>query len=164
MKTRIHPSFAKPFAFLLILLAIFFLWISSMGSPFDSGGSTPARKIDRAERRWNSKGIRSYSIRVRVWRFWDRQEYSLVVRDGEIADSSSTCVPDGPSMPCCTACFEPGDFTVPGLFANAREKATASSITFDSEYGFPSIIVYNVPGISDEEQEWKVVVFHPESP
>jgi Family of unknown function (DUF6174) len=126
--------------------------------------STPKKKIDRAERKWNSRGINSYSIRVRVSGFWDQQEYTLVVRDGEVLDSSSTCVPAGPGEPCCTACFEPEDFTVPGLFANARDKASLSKITFDLYYGFPSTINYNNPAIADEEEEWKVLKFNPESP
>ena len=134
-----------------------------IGPTSDPAWSTPKNKIERAERKWNSKGISSYRIRVRVWGFWDQQEYTLIVRDGKVVDSSSSCVPDGSSEPCCTACFEPEDFTVPGLFANARDKASLSKITFDPYYGFPSTISYNNTAIADEEQEWNVLEFVPES-
>jgi hypothetical protein len=130
----------------------------------DPAWSTPEKEIERAERKWNRKQISSYRMKVRVWRFWDDQSYAVVIHEGKVVDSSSTCVPAGSSEPCCTACFKPEDFTVPGLFAAARAKASMAKITFNPYYGFPSKINYNNTALADEEEEWIVLEFQPENP
>lgn len=129
----------------------------------DPAWSTSEGQINRAEKFWNRQGITSYRIKVRLWTFWNDQSYSVVVRGGKVVDSSATCLEDSPGEPCPVYNFDPDRFTVPGLFAAARDKASMAKITFDPVYGFPAIISYNHTAIADEEEEWTVLEFHPES-
>jgi hypothetical protein len=99
-----------------------------------------------------------------VWGFWHQQTYTVVVHERKVVDSFATCAPVSPNEPCQVYEFDPEAFTVPGLFAVARDKASLSKITFDFYYGFPSTISYNYTAIADEEEEWKVLEFVPESP
>jgi hypothetical protein len=60
--------------------------------------------------------------------------------------------------------FDPGTYTVPGLFALARSLAEANSgsaveIDFDDTYGFPRWINYDLADAVDEDQAWGVRAF-----
>jgi hypothetical protein len=169
--TRIRFSLSeRPGSFFIILLL--YLLLAGCANPTprfvgptsDPAWSTSEQEIERAERRWKNKQIRSYRIRVRVLGFWNDQSYTVVVQAGKVVDSSTTCEPVDASEPCQVYGFDPKGFTVPGLFAVAREKASLSKMTFDPYYGFPSTISYNHTGIADEEEEWTVLEFQPESP
>lgn len=132
-------------------------------------GCTALNELERAEAKWEREGIRGYSILVEVGGFWHMQRYAVVVRDGEVVDSSTTCiVAPGESPPCQAAPFDPEEFTVPGLFAIARAQLASSeewtTVEYDTKYGYPRSIRYDNPQIADEEQIWNVLEFREETP
>ena len=121
--------------------------------------------MDRAEKRWNNKHISSYTIQVQEWSWWHMQNYTVVVRDGKVTNSSSTCgQAPGADSPCDVYNFDPNNFTVPGLFAAAREWGMKDMVTFSREFGFPSTIDSDIPQLADDKRGLKVFEFHPEGP
>jgi hypothetical protein len=131
-------------------------------------GPTLVQQIDRAEQKWNSRGINNYSIQVQAGGWWHLQNYTVVVRNGRVLTYFATCTPaTAESEPCEVHTFDPGDFTVPGLFATARAQAAMSeewtTITFDPNYGFPLTIRSDHPQLADAEQVWTLLEFSPGS-
>ena len=121
------------------------------------------KQADDAEQRWNDQGLDSYQIVVRrVDATWQLQWNTIVVRDGQVVESSSRCerTPAGPQM-CRVQPFDPGEYTVPGLFVTARDlfakhPATTVGVTFDQTYGYPREMFSDRPGVTDDTQMWAV--------
>ena len=124
-------------------------------------GSTLIQQIDRAEQKWNRSGIDSYSIRVQAGGWWYIKNYSVVVKDGQVVRYFSTCIAAPAQIePCRMSPFDPTEFTVPGLFAAARNGPEEfTTVTFHPDYGFPLTIRYDDPRLADEEQIWTLLDF-----
>jgi hypothetical protein len=161
-----------------LIEARMFLWLSKNIIPFFMGlilfslltsctiwEPSLLHQIDRAERKWNSLGIKNYRIRVQAGGWWHLQNYRVVVQDGKVLRYSATCTPaPAESGPCKVFPFDPEEYTVPGLFAASRggpEEFT--TVTFHPDYGFPLTIRYDDPQLADEEQIWKLLEFSPEN-
>ena len=160
LKKKINLMFVIIFIVLMFFLAL----ISFTGLRSDQAWLTSEKKLDRAEKRWNSMHINSYTIQVQERGWWYAQNYTVVVRKGKVVDFSGTCALVEASEPCQVSDLNAEGFTVPNLFAIARTKAYAAKIGFDASYGFPSTIRYNDPRLADEEEEWTVLEFVPENP
>ena len=92
---------------------------------------------------------------------WHYQTHVVTVRDGEVVDASASCVTAPMETALGKECevedFDPGIYTVPGLFVLARSLTEASpvgavEIDFDDTYGFPKRINYDLADVVDEEQ------------
>jgi hypothetical protein len=123
-------------------------------------------QIDEGEQKWREHGIETYRIEVLSARgTWHAQSHRIVVRRGQIVEKSASCIPAPAERGKCEVePFDAQEYTVPALFARAREKAQLEQgkrtrITFDPEYGFPSWIVVDSPEITDGGQSWKVQAF-----
>lgn len=118
------------------------------------------------ERTWAEMEVSDYHIEVMVVEsIWHAQTYALVVRDGAVVESASTCIPAPMEFGECTVRdFDPADFTVPGLFARARQALAGQgaawvTVNFDPQYGFPSRISFDNPDAVDEDWSWRVTGF-----
>ena len=125
-----------------------------------------AQQIDRGEERWQKHGIESYRIEVLSARgTWHAQSHQIVVRSGQVVEASASCIPAPAERGKCEVePFDAHEYTVPALFARAREKAQIergerTRITFDPSYGFPSLISHRVPEITDGGAVWRVEAF-----
>jgi len=96
---------------------------------------------------------------------WHYQTHVVTVRDGEVVDASASCVTAPMETALGKECevedFDPGIYTVPGLFVLARSLTEASpvgavEIDLDDIYGFPKWISLDLPNVVDEEQAWSV--------
>lgn len=123
----------------------------------------------RAERRWQRNDIGSYRMEVSLRSgTWHYQTHVVMVRNGEVVDASASCVTAPMETALGRECevedFDPGTYTVPGLFALAHSLTEASpqdavEIDFDDTYGFPKWISYDLADAIDEEQLWSVGAF-----
>jgi hypothetical protein len=84
---------------------------------------------------------------------WKGDDLLIHMRPGPGADS-----------PCDVYNFDPNNFTVPGLFAAAREWGMKDMVTFSREFGFPLTIDYDILQLADDKRGLKVLEFHPEGP
>ena len=133
-----------------------------------SGGRLVAQ-VRRAERRWQRGDIGNYRIEVSLRSgTWHYQTHVVTVRNGEVVDASASCVTAPMETALGKECevedFDPGTYTVPGLFALARSLTEASprdavEIDFDDTCGFPKRISYDLAHAVDEEQAWGVRAF-----
>jgi Family of unknown function (DUF6174) len=121
------------------------------------------KQADDAEQRWNAEGINSYQIVVRrVDATWQLQWNTIVVRDGQVTESSSRCArtPAGPEM-CRVQPFNPGEYTVTGLFVTARDllakhPTTTVGVRYNEAYGYPREMFSDRPNVTDDTQMWAV--------
>jgi hypothetical protein len=111
--------------------------------------------------------VDDYRIEVQhMQSIWHLEIYTITVRNGQIVESESRCVPapfEGST--CVSRTFEASDFTLNGLFATANDLAARYpdyvTVTYDETYGFPIAIHYNDPQIVDEDRHWQVLSFEP---
>ncbi len=133
-----------------------------------AGGRLVAQ-VRRAERRWQRGNVGSYRIEVSLRRAtWHYQTHVVTVRDGEVIGASASCVTAPMETALGKKCevedFDPGTYTVPGLFTPARSLSEADpggavKIDFDDTYGFPRWISYDLADVVDEDQAWSVGAF-----
>jgi len=133
-----------------------------------AGGRLVAQ-VRRAERRWQRSDIDSYRIEVSLRSgSWHYQTHVVTVRNGEVVDASASCVTAPMETALGKECevedFDPGTYTVPGLFALARALAEANpggavEIDFADTYGFPRWISYDLADVVDGDQAWSVGAF-----
>ena len=122
-------------------------------------------ELDAAERLWSQSGVTSYEIVVERRSMWSLQTSTVVVRDGAIVEKIAGCRPGLiRSMPCHVMESTTEEYTVPGLFAIARELLDQQSgarvrVSFDETLGYPTSMFYDVPNVNDEETLWIVVSF-----
>ena len=119
--------------------------------------------LTQAEKKWQDRGVTSYTIEVRdIHSIWHAQIQKITVRDGKVVESSGDCLRapvDGQA--CKVEDFDPNMYTVPGLFALARnqmkgQEAKWTKITYNADFGYPESIGYDDPQIMDED--WGVIV------
>ena len=123
-------------------------------------------QISQAERVWQETAIEDYQIKVLVVQsIWHAQSHTITVESGQVVESSASCTPAPMEFKDCQVRdFDAADFTVPGLFAKARDQTELgnnrwSVITFNASYGYPNKIAYDHPEIMDEDWAWRVVDF-----
>jgi hypothetical protein len=93
------------------------------------------------------------------------QPSTAVVRDGAIVEKTAGCRPGLiSSIPCQGMEVKTEEYTVPGLFAIARDRLDGQSdaqvgISFDETLGYPTSMFYDAPNVNDEETLWIVVSF-----
>jgi hypothetical protein len=125
-------------------------------------------ELESAQERWAEAGVESYTIVVRLVEGpWHLQDHTVTVQDGQVVESSATCIPSlFENGQCEVDPFVPDDFTVAGLFAAAAQMSEdygrSTTITFDEQYGYPATVRYDDPNIADEELYWQVTAFTPE--
>lgn len=131
-----------------------------------AGGNPLMAQIGQAERRWQDQGIESYRLEVRFVRsIWHAQSHLVTVRDGAVVEESASCVPaPTESGKCEVEPFNAAEYTVPGLFTQARARAQVdegqwTSVAFDPTYSFPSQISFDNPEVYDEDMAWIVLTF-----
>jgi hypothetical protein len=115
------------------------------------------RQTDEAEQRWQASGITSYEIVVRLHTAWVLRWYRVVVRDGQIAETSARCERSLPGFEQCQ--FDPSEYakySVPGLFTIARELLTSKPTTkiglrFDDRDGHAIELSSDIPEYADDE-------------
>ncbi len=119
--------------------------------------------IDQAEHKWQAQGIRDYRIQVLYTQsIWHAETYSITVRNEQVVEQSAFCIPAPAEAGKCTVqAFNAEDYTVPGLFAIARNQVRTAEgkwtkITFDRVYGFPRQIAHDNPQIYDDDAAWTV--------
>ncbi len=124
------------------------------------------REISQGEELWQEQGITNYEIKVRmVDSIWHAQTHTLLVENGAVSEATANCIPAPfEGAECEVREFDAATYTVPGLFAIAREEAARSdgqwtTIEFDEQYGFPTRISFNDPEILDEDRSWQVMRF-----
>ncbi len=122
--------------------------------------------IDEAEEKWLDQGMESYRIEVLVASSVSHaQAHNISVEDGQVVDQSASCIPAPTEFgECEVRPFDSQDYTVAGLFSQARRAAGSDSaefvvIDFDPTYGFPSRIRFDHPEIIDEDWVWTVRSF-----
>ncbi len=104
-----------------------------------------------AKARWASKNIASYEIVVRRTCFCATVEsVKVTVVNGQV--TSRVFIATGDAVPANLVEYYPG---VPGLFdivEDGYDRAASINVTFDPEYGFPSLTVIDYIGnaIDDE--------------
>jgi len=99
---------------------------------------------------------------VRLHTAWVLRWYRVVVRDGQVTENSARCQRSLPGQEQCQ--FGPSEYakyTVPGLFATARELlATEPSVKiglrFDEADGHPLEMSRDIPRAVDDEMFWSV--------
>jgi type II secretory pathway pseudopilin PulG len=113
------------------------------------------RQLDEAEQRWNRQGITSYRIVVRdVQSTWHLQWNTVVVRNGQVTGRTGRCIRAPAEVgECEVRPFDPGKYTVPGLFATAHRlldnagPGDVIKITYDDVYGYPRTMLNDHPPI-----------------
>jgi hypothetical protein len=122
-----------------------------------------------AERRWNRQDIDSYRIEVAYIRgVWHFQKHLITVREGQVVDSSASCL-DAPretaqGTKCEVEPFDPQEYTVPGLFAKAQSMAKEYprreiEMVFDETYSYPALIKHSDPEVLEAIDRWRVESF-----
>ncbi len=126
----------------------------------------PMSTIDRQEEKWRSQHIADYRIRVlAVNSIWHAETRAVTVRGGVVTDHSAACIPAPLESGSCAAhAYDPQDFTVEGLFAQARAELRVDGgrhtrVEYDPACGFPLVIAYDYPGIVDEDRITRVTAF-----
>ena len=119
-------------------------------------------QIEAAERGWQEQPVSHYRIYVSIHSQSYQAIHDLIVRHDQILSYTFTCTL--PSAGCRTPHYPAETFTIAGLFAIARAHtgragATYSTIAFDPTYHFPTLITYDHPGESGEEESWQVNSF-----
>lgn len=115
------------------------------------------QRIDQAERTWSAKKMDAYILDVKCISVWSIQNIHIEVRGDQVVSHSATCERSlMTSGDCKVEEYTPENFTVAGLFRNARklagvEKPQYAEIEFSPTYGFPAILGYNDPDMYDEE-------------
>jgi hypothetical protein len=155
---QIGSSISRKLSILACGILLFFL--------FSACGLLGGSGVDQAELKWRQQSVASYRIEVlEVNSIWHSQAYTITIRNGQIVDSSTHCVPaPAEGGKCKVEAFDPNTYTVPGLFGAARaraadEQAKWLKITFDSTYGYPNQISYDNPDILDEDWLVRVTTF-----
>ncbi|RME83446.1 MAG: hypothetical protein D6775_08055 [Caldilineae bacterium] len=145
---------------LLALSLLLAAW--PVGCVLSPGGG----ELARAEQRWRAQQVSDYRIEVlEVLSVWHAQYHLITVRDGEVADSEARCLPaPAEGGKCKVYDFDARDFTVPGLFAKAREALSAPTrryvkVEYDTEWGFPRVISFRNPEVVDGDWLWRVTMF-----
>jgi hypothetical protein len=120
-----------------------------------------------ARMQWEATGHKDYTITVRhIQSVWHSQDITITVNDGFISHSA-TCTPAPTENGVCNVeSYDPGDYTVEGLFSIAtdlfsRMDAEDISVTFDKDFGYPTSIRYDNPAMIDEDQAWIVLSLIP---
>jgi hypothetical protein len=147
----------NPFFGVLLLVLL------SSACAFFTPATTP---LDEAEKKWQAKGIRSYTIEVlEVHSIWYAQTQKIVVVDNKVSASSASCTPAPmEGQTCKLRDFDPSAYTVEGLFARARAELKSPDakwlkISYDSDYNYPLTIAFDDPKILDEDWLWSVKKF-----
>jgi hypothetical protein len=122
--------------------------------------------IDAMERTWQGHNIAAYRIEVLVVRsVWHAQSHQLTVRGNQVEHATASCIPAPTEGGACQVeAFDAENYTVPGLFREARARtqsqyAASTKITYDPTHGFPSQIAYDDPDALDEDWTWRVTRF-----
>jgi hypothetical protein len=118
---------------------------------------------------WYRQGITSYRIDVvHVRSSWHYERHTITIRDGQLVGESASCATEpmeiAVGQECAVEPFDPADYTVIGLFVTAQSLAEAHpkngvEIKFDSTFGFPSRIFYDLPDVVDDDELWEVISF-----
>jgi hypothetical protein len=118
------------------------------------------------ERTWREQNIAAYRIEVMVVRsVWHAQSHQITIRNNRVESATASCIPAPTEAgKCQVEAFNAEDYTVPGLFLEARAQtqsqyAAWTKITYDPTYGFPRQITYNHPEAVDEDWTWRVTAF-----
>jgi hypothetical protein len=155
---------------MVLLLLASLLWMTPACAARDAEtpapGDVSTAEMDQAEEKWNGQKVSGYRVEVLVVNsIWHAQSHKLVVENGAVVESSAACSPapfEGKT--CDVRPFDAEAYTVPGLFARAREQQQGQGaqwlkITFDPTYGFPSQISYDDPNVTDADWTWRVMEF-----
>lgn len=128
--------------------------------------ATPTPSPDQLERTWLEQNIDSYRIEVLVVRsVWHAQSHQITVRNNRVENATASCIPAPTEAGRCEVeVFNAEDYTVPGLFAEARAQAQSqqavwTQLTYDPTYGFPRQIAFDDPNLIDEDWAWRVTAF-----
>jgi hypothetical protein len=124
-------------------------------------------QLDEAEAAWQALHITDYTLTMVSASMWTGITVTTTVQGGIITDQEVLCDPSllGEATGSDCAPDEPEDFTVPGLFATARETIQTTEfpeyfgLVFDPVYYFPSSASYDYPEAIDEEWGWWVKSF-----
>jgi len=121
-------------------------------------------KLDAGEAVWRGAGVTRYRIVVvdGVSSFAPvTRVFTITVRDGQVVEKTADCR----SGPCGTPTFNAEEYTVPGLFAQARANASdpklATNLTLDPTYGFPTYLATSVPNATESSGSLRVEQFQP---
>lgn len=157
-----RPAGPSKFRRLLIILNLAVLLVTVLWSTFTG------LDIEKAEAIWFIQSIPNYRIEIEAQGFPSHVHLVYFVKDGKLA--SKTCSGYWPV-------FEQTDYSVPGLFSEARRLLNPTEsyfgltleqlrqsveIEFDPTYGFPKRIsrnLYKVAGYLDANSSLKVVSF-----
>ena len=153
---------------LAILLLASLVWVAvacnSGSAPTPMSPSTTP--LDQAEQKWTGQNITNYRMEVLVVNsIWHAQSHQIIVQSNAVAESTARCIPaPGEAGTCEVRAYSAEEYTIPGLFAQARsqiqsQQAQWIKITYDPTYGFPSQISFDNPNIIDEDWTWRVTMF-----
>ena len=155
----------KKHPFVILLLASL-VWITVACN----SGSAPMTKsmtqLDQAEQKWTGQNITSYRMEVLVVSsIWHAQSHQIIVQNNAVAESTARCIPAPMEAGTCEErAYTAEEYTIPGLFAQARSQIQGQQIqwikiTYDPTYGFPDQISFDNPNIIDEDWTWRVMTF-----
>ncbi len=123
-------------------------------------------QVDQMEQAWQDHKIASYRIEVLVVNgIWHAQSHQITVRDNQVESATADCITAPMEFEKCQVkAFNAEDYTVAGLFKEARaqaesREATPAKITYDATYHFPQQISYDDPNMVDEDWSWRVTAF-----
>lgn len=159
-----------------------FLWlllvIASAGSAAcESGAAPPATptadpragstRISEAEAKWNSSGISTYQLTGTASWASHEHAFQIIVLDGQLVDSTCELAYDelnGAAW--CLTDFQASAYTMPALFARARELlATGDRLApgencfqagFDASTGVPLKMSLDCPPAQDQGEQWQM--------
>ena len=126
----------------------------------------PTSQLEQAELRWKGQKITNYRIEVLVVdSVWNAQAHQIMVQNNAVVNATAYCIPAPTEAgKCKVRSFTAEEYTIPGLFAQARANLKSQQvqwieITYDPTYGFPSQITFDNPDIIDEDWTWRVTSF-----
>ncbi len=129
-------------------------------------GCRATRVVDQMEQAWLDQKITSYRIEVLVIHsIWHAQSHQITVRGNQVESATAACIAAPMEFgECQVKAFNAEDYTVAGLFREARSaaesrEATPVKVTYDATYHFPQGISYDDPNMVDEDWSWRVTAF-----
>jgi hypothetical protein len=143
----------------LYRLALLFVWLLLV----PACRSEAEAALAEAEGRWQEQGIDDYRIEVLVVRsIWHAQSHVITVENGVVTEQTAACIQAPAEFEACEVeAFAAEDFTVPDLFAKARDSSDQEwiEVVYDPTYGYPDSISFNNPEIVDGDWSWGVTSF-----
>jgi hypothetical protein len=162
-----HSNGRAPIVIILLTVATM-ISISVAGLILVSSSVTPEdfiEQIDGAFARWTATEITDYRLTVLVSeRPYFEAQHTVTVADGEIVDYMVECI-IAPDSFCDPDHFNPAEYTVRGLFSNARRYAervrggVVFYIDFHLEYHYPEYFGQSRDDVEDALSEWRVTDF-----